>query len=292
MTAENAQDTQRISKSHDSHPFNPFPKSVDSNPFRIRSNHPFNPFPESVDSHPFNPFPESVDSHPFNPFPCINTMPTNQPDNLTNPITLTVANKRVVLTREQVLAAARAAMANGLPAEANNYLSWAVEIDDQLVGAKWLFGLATGVSRTAFDSTLARNTLARLGLVVRRVDSPSVRPAVETPTEHLPVTARVSQPASVPGPRGPGSYTAFPTTGPHAILDAHIKAMRDFLAGRASRPSDEKLCDWVHFCYTFELYREAGALFQLVDPAQVDRWQYERTKRLAAICHMKTTGRA
>lgn len=220
------------------------------------------------------------------------TMPTIQPDSLTNPITITVANKRVVLTRQQVLAAARAAMIDGLPAEANNYLFWAVEIDDQLVGAKWLFGLATGISRTAFDSTLARNTLARLGLVVRRVESPSVRPPAEMPPEHQPVTVHANPPTNVPGPRGPGSYAASPTTGPHAILDAQIKAVRDFLSGRASRPSDEKLCDWVHFCYTFELYREAGALFQLVDPTQVDRWQYERTKRLAAICHMKTTGRA
>jgi hypothetical protein len=214
------------------------------------------------------------------------------PADLSKSITITVANKRVVISRDQVLTAARAAMANGLPAEANNYLFWAVEIDGQLVGAKWLFGLVTGISRTTFDSTLARNTLARLGLVVRRIDSPSVRAPAAAPPETEPATRVPSGPAVVPGPRGPGSYASSSTIGPHAILDAQIRAVRDFLAGRASRPSDEKLCDWVHFCYTFELYREADALFQLVDPAQVDGWQYARSKRLAAICRMKITGHA
>lgn len=215
----------------------------------------------------------------------IDTMPTNQPDDLTKPITITLANKRVVVSRDQVLAAARAALANGVPVEANNYLYWAVDIDGQLVGVKWLLGLVTGLPRTTFDSAQARGVLARLGLEVRRIDSPPVTPA------------RAARPANQTPPAVPaapawGGAVAIPATGPHAILETQIKAVRDFLAGRASRPSDEKLCDWVHFCYTFELYREASALFQLVDAAQVERWQYERTKRLAAICQMKTTGRA
>jgi hypothetical protein len=56
----------------------------------------------------------------------------------------------------------------------------------------------------------------------------------------------------------------------HAIIDTQIATVRDFLNGRADRPSDERLCDWVHLCYEYELYREGRDLFALVDPAQVN----------------------
>lgn len=205
------------------------------------------------------------------------------------PVTVTIADRQVVLARDQVLAAARAALANGIPAEASNYLFWAVEVDEQLVGAKWLLGLVTGIPRGTFDSTRARSVFERLGLNVRRIDSPPV-PTARPVTR----TVRAADERRAPPPTAStwSSVTVTPITGPHAILDAQIRAVRDFLNGRASRPSDEKLCDWVHFCYTFELYREADALFQLVDPAQVEHWQYARSKRLAAICRMKITGRA
>jgi hypothetical protein len=78
----------------------------------------------------------------------------------------------------------------------------------------------------------------------------------------------------------------------HVIIDTQIVTVRDFLNGRAARPSDERLCDWVHLCYEFELYREGRELFALVDPAQVNPWYYERTKRLAKVCAMKVAGHA
>ena len=78
----------------------------------------------------------------------------------------------------------------------------------------------------------------------------------------------------------------------HIIIDTQIATVRDFLNGRAGRPSDERLCDWVHLCYEYELYREGRDLFALVDPAQVNSWYYERAKRLAKVCAMKVAGHA
>jgi hypothetical protein len=78
----------------------------------------------------------------------------------------------------------------------------------------------------------------------------------------------------------------------HAIVDTQITTVRDFLNGRAGRPSDERLCDWVHLCYEFELYREGRELFALVDPTRVNPWYYERAKRLAKVCAMKVAGQA
>ena len=78
----------------------------------------------------------------------------------------------------------------------------------------------------------------------------------------------------------------------HIIIDTQIVTVRDFLNGRAGRPSDERLCDWVHLCYEFELYREGRELFALVDPTQVNPWYYERAKRLAKVCAMKVAGHA
>lgn len=78
----------------------------------------------------------------------------------------------------------------------------------------------------------------------------------------------------------------------HAIIDAQVTAIRDFLNGRAGRPSDERLCDWVHLCYEFELYREGRDLFALIDPTQVNPWYYDRAKRSAKVCAMKVAGNA
>ena len=78
----------------------------------------------------------------------------------------------------------------------------------------------------------------------------------------------------------------------YAVLDAQVTAVRDFLNGRSGRPSDERLCDWVNFCYEFGLFREGRELFKLVDPSQVNDWYYERARRLARVCAMKVAGQA
>jgi hypothetical protein len=73
----------------------------------------------------------------------------------------------------------------------------------------------------------------------------------------------------------------------YAILDQQLAQIRTFLQGRSSRPSDEVLCDWVQFCYTFELFAEGYELFNLIVPAAVNDWLYGRTKKLAQVCRMR-----
>ncbi len=89
-------------------------------------------------------------------------------------------------------------------------------------------------------------------------------------------------------PTRSGSAVAASSNNLHAILDSQIKSIRDFLQGRTTdRPSDEKLCDWVYFCYTFELFSEAIQLFSLVVPDSMNSWYFNRTKKLAAICQVR-----
>jgi len=74
----------------------------------------------------------------------------------------------------------------------------------------------------------------------------------------------------------------------HALLDQRLTQIRTFLQGRSSRPSDEMLCDWVQFCYTFEWFAEGYELFKLIDPSAVNDWFYERTRKLATVCHVRS----
>ncbi len=83
-----------------------------------------------------------------------------------------------------------------------------------------------------------------------------------------------------------------PAEGPmsrhHILFDSEIEMIRCFLRGATEqRPSDEKLCDWIQFCYTFELFEEGRDLFRLVSSDHVNPWYWERTKKLARICEMK-----
>jgi hypothetical protein len=206
-------------------------------------------------------------------------MPANEPPStLDRAVVFTMAGQRFSLTGRQALEQARRAMAHGLPEEAHNYISWAVEIDGQLVGVKWLFKLITGLSPTAFQTNQARPVLEHLGLAVHHIEA-----AATTLTPGVPVSQDPT--------RGAESVRSA-LRGPVAIFDNQITAIRDFLKGRASRPSDEVLCDWVHFCYSFELYREGRDLFRLIDPSRVNDWYYDRTRRLARVCAMKVAGQA
>ena len=71
------------------------------------------------------------------------------------------------------------------------------------------------------------------------------------------------------------------------ILAARLDSIRQVLGGSIATPSDEVLCDWVHFCYDFELYKEGQMLFTFVTSEQVNPWYYERTKKLARLCSMR-----
>nr|MBC8254351.1 hypothetical protein [Ardenticatenia bacterium] len=64
-----------------------------------------------------------------------------------------------------------------------------------------------------------------------------------------------------------------------------------FLSGKgASTPSSEVLCDWIHFCYTVELYREAAALLPYVNEGEVAPAICKRAKRIAEVCRSKLAG--
>ena len=63
---------------------------------------------------------------------------------------------------------------------------------------------------------------------------------------------------------------------------AIVQQIQDYLQGQGDhRPSAEQLCDWIHFCYQFALYRESEALFTMVDKGEVNDWYYERTRKIA-----------
>jgi len=69
------------------------------------------------------------------------------------------------------------------------------------------------------------------------------------------------------------------------ILGERVAAIRAFLDGASGHmPSDETLCSWIEFCYTFELFREGAALFEGVSEESVNEWLYERAKKIAMAC--------
>lgn len=70
-----------------------------------------------------------------------------------------------------------------------------------------------------------------------------------------------------------------------AIAGERVGAIRAFLDGASGHmPSDETLCSWIEFCYTFELFREGAALFERVSEEAVGEWLYKRTKKIAMAC--------
>jgi hypothetical protein len=74
----------------------------------------------------------------------------------------------------------------------------------------------------------------------------------------------------------------------YRILDQEVENIQSYLQGRSVlQPSDEKLCDWVNFCYTFAMYAEGKDLFSLVSGSEVHPWYYERTRKIARVCETK-----
>ena len=70
-----------------------------------------------------------------------------------------------------------------------------------------------------------------------------------------------------------------------AAVRKPVRRIQDFLQGHGNdAPKSEELCDWIHFCYTLTLYQEGAALWQYVRQDEVNPWQYERAKKLAAVC--------
>jgi hypothetical protein len=72
------------------------------------------------------------------------------------------------------------------------------------------------------------------------------------------------------------------------MAQRHIKRIQSFLQGRGrDAPNSTELCDWIHWAYSFELHREAAALWQYVHEDEVGTWQYERTKKIALACRAR-----
>lgn len=75
----------------------------------------------------------------------------------------------------------------------------------------------------------------------------------------------------------------------YSVLSRELDALRTFLEGRSDhRHTDERICDWIQFCYTLELYSEASDLFKLADANSVHPWYFERTRKVARICELRT----
>jgi restriction endonuclease Mrr len=73
-----------------------------------------------------------------------------------------------------------------------------------------------------------------------------------------------------------------------ATVLEHVRRIQNFLQGRGNdKPSSEELCDWIHFCYILELYREGNALWQFVHKDEVNAWQWERIRKVVAVCRAR-----
>ena len=70
--------------------------------------------------------------------------------------------------------------------------------------------------------------------------------------------------------------------------EAHLRVVRRFLADDLDRrPNDWELSEWLRFCYRREAYAEAVALFQHIQPDQVEPERYKELKKIVAVCRMK-----
>jgi hypothetical protein len=84
------------------------------------------------------------------------------------------------------------------------------------------------------------------------------------------------------------SITVVTDSGLLTTARQQVRRIQDYLQGRASdTPKSEELCDWIQFAYTFELHREAAALWQYVRQDEVSKWQYDRAKKLAMVCRTR-----
>ena len=73
-----------------------------------------------------------------------------------------------------------------------------------------------------------------------------------------------------------------------AALQRELEIIQSFLIGRLEhRPSDEKLCDWVLFCYTAEMFSAGRDIFRLINQEAVNAWYFEKVRKLARLCSLK-----
>jgi len=158
----------------------------------------------------------------------------------------------------------------GLPQEATRHKDWYIDVDGQRISPKWLFHLITGAGYNEFDAPQARGKLAQIGLYSIRM----------TKEDRVVITQKVKRDKP-----NKDIQTYVP------LLENRIEAIQKILVGLDPTPSDDVLCDWVHFCYDFGLFSEGQLLFSLVTAEQVNPWYYERTKKLARLCSMRSVAK-
>ncbi|MGQ9682732.1 MAG: hypothetical protein ACUVX9_09370 [Anaerolineae bacterium] len=213
-----------------------------------------------LDGHP-------QDTHLDHAVPEVRQRQGSDPDT-DSPVCFQLGGRRLALSQEQVLTAAREAIRQGLPEQAREYRTWAVEVDGHLIGVKWLFRLITGAD--GLTTYRARDILGRqLGL-----------PVVRVPRNERVVRAQ--------GTASARHGHTEEEEGWLVGIRTEVLSLRSFLQGRSPRPSDERLCDWVQLCYLIGLHREATALFALVERGGVNEWLYERTRKLASVCALRS----
>jgi len=112
---------------------------------------------------------------------------------LDRPVEFSVSGQRFQLSGREVLDRARDALAGDIPPEAHRYKEWAVDVDGQIVGVKWLFSLATGLGVRQFKTGDARRILPRLGIKVQSTretmapvpgDRPIQAPQIDAMSRH------------------------------------------------------------------------------------------------------------
>jgi hypothetical protein len=90
--------------------------------------------------------------------------------------------------------------------------------------------------------------------------------------------------------RVPAARSAEPSTDADllAAVRQPLRRIDDYLQGHAAdRPTDEVLCDWIHFCYIFGLHRRAADLWPYVVREKVNPWHYERTQKIVRACRAR-----
>lgn len=69
------------------------------------------------------------------------------------------------------------------------------------------------------------------------------------------------------------------------IIKKLVSEIRSFLNGTLTlAPSEERICQWIDYCYLFEIYWEGAELFRRISPDAVSEDLYRRTKKIAEAC--------
>jgi len=187
------------------------------------------------------------------------------------------------VNRQTLIAQVKDWIVRGLPEEAIRYKDWYIDIDGQPVSPKWLFHLITDAGYNEFDSPLAREKLSKMGFVSLRV-----QPTDKLNANHQIADIHAQQPSIQTRRKAISNKSEQPQI---QILDTRLDSIHQVLSGLIATPSDEVLCDWIHFCYDFGLYKEGQELFTFVSSEHVNPWYYERTKKLARLCLMRSVSK-